>query len=96
MPTVKPPKSKKVNVEKNQIDFISGADRDPQEWDQYDNEEEKSTNFRLTQRKNEMLKAGAKKMGKELGIHVSKQGYIMMAIRNQLKKDLGVDPNDLD
>lgn len=96
MPTVKPPKSKKVDVEKNQIDFISGADRDPLEWDQYDHEKRMSNAIRLTERENKMTEEGRKKLGKQMGVTLSKQAYLLIALREQLKKDLKVDPNDID
>lgn len=95
MATVRPPR-KKVNAEESQIDFISGADRDPQEWDQYNHTDRKSNAIRLTERENKMLEAAAKKLSKEMGVHISKHALILLSIRDRLKKDLNTDPNEID
>lgn len=91
---LKAPK-KKVNAEKNQIDFISSADRAPLEWNQYDNSKRTTDSFRSTEREKRMLAAAAKKVADELGVSVSKQDYIIRSLRAALIKDLNLDPNDL-
>lgn len=95
MSSIKRP-TKKIDVQKDQIDFIAGAEREPLEWNEYPHDKRTSNNLRLSKRESEMIAGAAKKLGKELGIKVSKQDYLIKALHAALRKDLGVSPDDLD